>query len=64
MSRRCRSRGCVVLALVGLGGGLTHSVCAWDHGDGRYGSFVLATNATIEQLCQVTFLWRRLGSPL
>ena len=32
------------------------AVAAWDYGDGRHGSFVLTTNATIEQLYQTVRL--------
>jgi len=46
----------LVLLLACVIGGRRSSSASWDYGDGRHGSFVLTTNATIEQLYQIVRL--------
>ena len=44
------------LLLALLFGGPTRCLASWDYGNGRHGSFLLTTNATIEQLYQTVRL--------
>jgi hypothetical protein len=54
--RAPQSHFVVALAAVLLAGTLVNSALAWDYGNGRHGSYVLTTNATIEQLYQAVRL--------
>ena len=46
----------MALSVALLFGAATRCVASWDYGNGRHGSFILTTNATIEQLYQTVRL--------
>jgi YD repeat-containing protein len=56
MNQRQQIKFRVLFAVAMITCGLANSVFAWDYGNGRHGSFVLTTNATIEQLYQTARL--------
>src|SRR5947209_6459976 len=52
----CLFRNCIFACLLYFTILPEESRASWDYGDGRHGSFVLTTNATIEQLYQTVRL--------